>query len=62
MKSVGLERIEKDAMVPLVLRLAVPTIVKLCVCAAYQLLNAFFVRRLGANHLCRTAAPVAAEP
>ncbi|CDM60528.1 MULTISPECIES: MATE family efflux transporter [Rhizobium] len=55
MKSVRLERIEKDAMVPLVLRLAGPTIVGLCVCAAYQLLNAFFVRRLGAQAVAALA-------
>ncbi|WP_173514654.1 MATE family efflux transporter [Sinorhizobium psoraleae] len=55
MKSTRLEQLEKEAMAPLVLRLAVPTIVGLCVSAAYQLLNAFFVGRLGAQAVAALA-------
>lgn len=55
MKSTRLEQLENDPMLPLVLRLAVPTIVGLCVSAAYHLLNAFFVGRLGAEAVAALA-------
>jgi len=53
--SSRLQSLERDRLLPLILRLALPSIVGVTVSAAYQLLNAFFVGRLGTAALAAMA-------
>lgn len=50
-----LHSIEHDRLLPLILRLALPSVIGVSVSAAYQLLNAFFVGQLGTAALATMA-------